>query len=126
MTTYALRIDPDGTIVRYDEPQFAREIAVVEFGGQTDVVVLHAPFLPTDPPYVGFVHDWGKTLGHPLNRPAWSLYGRSPIYGTMFVKSDDDGPLDPALCDALEARQLPTPEIDRVMDAFLAGERMQP
>jgi hypothetical protein len=125
MDTYAIRIDPDGLVVRYDDPDLARYLATGQFDGQTDVVVLAAPFLPPGL-YVGFIHDWGKVIGLPLNRPAWALYGRSPIFGPMFVKRDDDGPLDPALCDMLEQGAIPSLDTERAMDAWLADDRARP
>lgn len=96
MTTYLL-ISPDDTID-------ADAVVVAEFQkaiyheGST-VVTLRSPVVapwddPNDP-LVGWIYDWGKVMGLPVNLKAWALYGRSPIYGPMLVASDHRRPLDP-------------------------------
>lgn len=122
MTTYALRVDPDGSVLRYDEP-CSDDMARVEFDGLTTVVRLRAPFL--DSVHVGWLHDFGAVNGMPLNRKAWGLYGGSPCYGPMFVQRDDRGPLDPDLCLMVESSDFPAPSIITVMDAWLAGNDMR-
>lgn len=65
--------------------------------GGSDVVVLHAPMLPTAAdPWVGFIDDWGMVKHRPINMKAWALYGRSPIYGPMVLRNDDPSTPIPA------------------------------
>jgi hypothetical protein len=102
MTTYAL-IQPEGTRRRTGAVDIETDAAVVaEFQKAindegTDVVTLTSPSMaayrsPHDP-WVGWIFDWGKTMGLPVNRKAWALYGRSPIYGPMLIATDHRAPL---------------------------------
>ncbi len=84
--TYLLRIDPDGTIIEIDDPDLLG-VSRAAFDGSTQVVACAAPWLPG---HVGVVHDWGRTEGMPLNKKAWACYGRSPIFGPMFLAYDQD------------------------------------
>jgi hypothetical protein len=124
MTTYALRIEPSGEVLRYDEP-CGDDLARYEFGDQIDVVTLRAPIIPEGHLLVGFIHDWGRTLGHALNRKAWALYGGSPIYGTMFVQSDEREPLDAEFCDFVVSDAILPEAMIVHMDAWLAGQQMR-
>lgn len=93
MTTYAL-IHPDDSVETDAK-------AIAEFQKtmlrEGTVVTLTSPILATwrDPgdPWVGWVFDWGIPMGLPVNRKAWALYGRSPIYGPMLLATDLREPL---------------------------------
>lgn len=69
--------------------------------GGSDVVVLRSPLIPHDQfdPYVGYTDDWGMVKGLPVNMKAWALYGRSPIYGPMVVKTDLTSEIPAAVID---------------------------
>lgn len=92
----SIRIEPDGTV--YDLDDNAVLAAHDEFK-HTTVVTCSCPMLPVIPgdvPWVMVVDDFGAQDA-PLNRKAWALYGRSPIYGVAFVGRDDDGPVTQGL-----------------------------
>lgn len=91
-----IRIEPDGTV--YDLLSLPLEAGRSQFR-HTTVVACHCPMLPViagDVPWVMVVDDFGAQDA-PLNRKAWTLYGRSPIYGTAFLGRDDDGPVNTGL-----------------------------
>lgn len=113
MTT-CICIDPDGTVT----PLSGRllDLGREAFDGMTSVVVLHHPMVADL--LVGCVHDWGLVKGLPLNRRAWTLYGRSPIYGPMFVALDEGDELPEEFIEAFSSTAL-TPEMNALMDAFL-------
>jgi hypothetical protein len=117
-----LRIDPDGTVLRFDTAT-AMNLANAEFDYQCDVVTLRAPFFPEDDIHVGFVHDFGAMNGMPINRVAWSCYGRSPVFGPMYVQNDERTPIDPAIIATIEAG-VPA-DLAVVMDAWLNGHGMR-
>jgi hypothetical protein len=104
----ALRIDPDGTVTELLGT--ALEAGHTEFKFTT-VVTCAAPFLPTDEVWVGVIDDFGAE-SLPLNRKAWGLYGRSPIYGPMFLGTDShhDVPAEVAAIIALPLTEWPIPE----------------
>lgn len=78
------RIDVDGTVTaRWTN---ALDAARAELTSTT-VVSLSAPILPSSHVWVGVLDDFGAA-DQPLNRKAWALYGRSPIYGPMYVAAD--------------------------------------
>ena len=85
----SIRIDPDGTVTPHDKPALD---ASHEMFDATSVVTCRAPVLA---PYmdgdfvifVGVIDDFGAQ-DQPLNEKAWACYGRSPIYGTMFLGID--------------------------------------
>lgn len=127
MNVLCLRIDPDGTVIEYTDPDLLG-LAHAEFE-ETDVVVLRSPWydervLPDGaPPLVGVIYDWGRDLGLPLNVKAWALYGRSPICGPMWIAldSEDDGrrrPLPPGLLSAVRHDRFPRipPAGDDIID----------
>lgn len=88
-----VRIDPDGSVT--EVPGKALDCGHDAFGHCT-VVHCTCPLLPEHRLWVGIVDDFGAQ-DQPLNRKAWALYGRSPIYGTMFLGRDDGGSITPAL-----------------------------
>lgn len=84
--TKIVRIDPDGSVHDIDGENL---IAAARAAFETiDIVTCRAPFY--DGFLVGAIDDWGRTKGMPLNRKAWAAYGRSPIYGPMFLAHDQD------------------------------------
>lgn len=94
----ALRIDPDGSVTRLDE--FAWTAGQAEFD-HTTVVTCGAPFVGQSV-HVLVLDDFGAA-DLPLNRKAWGLYGRSPIYGPVFVGRDDGDEVDEELAATVEA-----------------------
>lgn len=124
MTTI-IRIDPDGTITDIEgDDLFA--VAQPMFDS-IDVVTCRAPFF--DGFLVGAIDDWGRSMGLPLNRKAWACYGRSPIFGPMFIAHDQDDnghrpPLDPALVALLQlpVESIVPAHIITLMDEVLRNE----
>lgn len=88
MNVRVLRIEADGTVTPL--PGVLQSYLDGDvFDGCADIVTLGSPELqPYGETFVGAVDDFGfdKRLG--VNVKAWALYGRSPIYGTMFVAVD--------------------------------------
>lgn len=121
--TYTLRIDPDGTCTRDARLSGARDLALVG-ADSLDVISLRAPFLResfASNELVAYIDDWGRTKGLPLNRKAWALYGRSPVYGPVWVKDDHDAILSPKLIALIESADFPSDEVGELMDQWLAA-----
>jgi hypothetical protein len=78
MSTYVIRIDPDGSVTRCEgESLFA--ISNAEFT-DLDIVTLRHSVLDTgDALSVGAIDDWGKTKGLPINRKAYAVGQPLPI-----------------------------------------------
>lgn len=96
MTCNSIRIDPDGTITEHDHDDvFA--LAIEAFGGCTSTFtckpIVDGPgdIFPNFPMYLtGICHDWALTRpGATCNPKAWSLYGRSPLAGPIFIAGWD-------------------------------------
>jgi hypothetical protein len=91
----SLRIDPDGTITPQTETALDAARALFK---HTTVVTCVAPIFPAGV-FVGVIDDFGAQ-DQPLNMKAWACYGRSPIFGAMFLGLDGGGsepqsPMDP-------------------------------
>lgn len=120
-----IRIDPDGTITDIEGSDI---LAVAQpVFDSIDVVTCRAPIFQGS--LVGVIDDWGRVNGLPLNRKAWACYGRSPIFGPMFLAhdQDDDGhrePLDPALIALLRlpVESIVPAHIITLMDEVLRNE----
>lgn len=105
--TRMLRVDPDGSHWTFFDPNVGVHTARAQLqelygpGADLDLMSLSAPLLaawPADPDgvgdededdnvWLGMVHEWGYRLGLPLNHRAWMLYGRSPVFGPMWMMS---------------------------------------
>jgi hypothetical protein len=110
-------IDTDGRVVTELAARPERTAAAFIGTEHLSVVTCHHPALAGT--HVLYVDDFGLTLGRPLNRKAWALYGGSPIYGPAVLLRDDHDDLDPDILEALAA-EFPDPEISAQMDAWLA------
>jgi len=82
-----LRIDPDGTIT----PMAGDALTIAQDTYKhTTVVSCGSPLLhPYGDPrsFIGVIDDFGAQ-DLPANMKAWALYGRTPIYGTMWLAHD--------------------------------------
>ena len=95
MSTFII-VRPDGTVE-------TDATVVAEFQetmrSQGTVVTLASPVARPHwsgpEPLVGYVFDWGRVDGLPINRKAWALYGRSTIHGPMLIGLDNRAPLSP-------------------------------
>ena len=85
MATHVLRIDPDGAVTKTD--YYNSLDAGKALYDSTSVVTCRHPLLD-DGIHVGVIDDFGAD-SLPTNRKAWALYGRSAIFGTMFLARDD-------------------------------------
>lgn len=94
MTTI-IRVAVDGTVTRYDSTNLLAT-ANAEWPNSAEIVSIqtheHAPF-PDDVDarrLVAMVNEFGRANELPVNVKAWSLYGRSPIFGDAFLAYDQD------------------------------------
>lgn len=123
--TRIVRIDPDGTVDLVDGGDLL-SVGRTAFDGRTDVITLRSPEVDASwGVMVGVVHDTGLLDGLPLNRKAWALYGRSPIYGPMFVAFDQDDvggrdPLETWFIDKIMSDDYPTPPVQAAMTDWLS------
>ena len=87
--TAAVRIDPDGSTHHLDD----RYVLVHAQAAwrERDVFTLTNPVFDPDT-FVGIVEDYSFNA-RPLNIKGWVLYGRSPLFGPMFVGRDDGRPI---------------------------------
>lgn len=92
-----LRIDPDGTVTPMTLPLLD---AARQYHDVTCVVTCRVPILPDYITFVGIVDDFGA-FASPYNPKGWLLYGRSPIWGTMFFGADRDLPLSDDVIDMI-------------------------
>lgn len=86
MPALTLRIDPDGSTAVVDKPLMT---AATDEHRHTSVVVCAGPVVDGRPLHVMFIDDFGAE-DQPINRKAWALYGRSPIYGVALLGLDGD------------------------------------
>lgn len=103
MSTKAVLIRPDGTVIATESLAEAERSRLEMVG--SSVVMLRSPLarhFGGDPvPYVGWVDEYGEVKQLPVNRKAWALYGRSPIYGTMVVRNDLHTNLQPGFINTI-------------------------
>lgn len=120
MGTNFIRLDTlPGEVTEYLTEFRAGEFATTEFGGLTSVVTLRTPLIAPFHPYlIGIIHDFGMAK-FKINHAAWALYGRSPLYGPVFVATDDGSPLDSQFVAMVCSGNFPSPEIMSTMDAWL-------
>lgn len=115
MTTYIIRIDPDGTVTEYENPDLLA-ISGAAFGGQRCTFTCRPINDPSAPEVfptfdvflVGVCHDWAYAQPDATCNPkSWALYGRSPIAGPAFFAHDTVAsqrePLDQAWIDKVRS-----------------------
>lgn len=88
-------------------------------GDQVSVYSCNNPGALEPRDYVLVIDDFGDAKGLPLNRKAWALYGRSPIYGPALWYRDDHEPIPPELLAAVTSGEFLTFELHDAMDAWL-------
>lgn len=118
MTT-ALLIQPDGSTelhTTHDPLDFYRNTVVRE----TSVLTANHPTLDTHA-FVLVYDDIGllREARQPLNRKAWALYGRSPVYGPVLFYRDDRADLETHVIEWVCSDRLLSPELVTAMDAWL-------
>lgn len=63
--------------------------------------------LPVTGTTVFVVHEWGRLMGLPVNVKAWSMYGRSPLCGPVWVAADGcESPLSDRWVDVMRGKPL--------------------
>lgn len=107
-----VRVDPDGTVTVVEGSAL---VAAQATWSHLSVVTLGAPFLPDDRTWVGTIDDFGAADSE-INRKAWGLYGRSPIYGPMFVSEDGGGDLPSEIVEMISRPIVSWPIERRVAD----------
>lgn len=68
------------------------------------VVVCASPLVEPfvgDETLVGWIFDWGRVEGMPINRKAWALYGRSPLFGPVVIACDSGRPIPDRVIDMI-------------------------
>lgn len=114
--TYVVRIDPDGTVTLQPGTN-ALAMARGHFSDLTSVVTLVHPLMGSI--LVGYIDDYGLRNQRPLNEKAWALYGRSPIVGPMYVRTDDGSPLPDDFIEKISSPAFPNAIIRLAMRTWL-------